>query len=190
MRCLAIRKSKEPSVESPFQKLFVEEEKALFSPLLLRSRWPATGVSRALSVPGSVPESQCGGALWARSSRVSKKCSESVLEVPKKSPGHSGDSLETRFGHSRVQTPQGTLCWTPHIVGDTFGDGSILPLCKRTSKGSDRARNRNPGVRGVYGNKCQTTESTKIEWRWQERVFWRRGLFRTFHFPARLNLLT
>ena len=107
---------------------------------VLRSRRPATGVSRALrarSVPESVPENGgcprecptgCLRGLRARCSGVSKRCPESVPGVSKRCPGHSKDTLGTPFGHSGAPGPKGpgdTLSDTPSDTPrfpDTLGD--------------------------------------------------------------------
>ena len=75
----------------------------------LRTRRPATGVSRALrarETPESVPRGVFG-ARRALGSGVSKKCPESVPGVSKRCPGHSGDTLGTLFGHSGFWGPTG-----------------------------------------------------------------------------------
>ena len=95
--------------------------------VILRSRRPATGVSRALrarSVPGVSPRVSpkiggvrrsvrrgVPGALRAADSGVSKKCPESVKKVSRTLRGHSRDTF---------WTPRRTLPRTPPISLLTF----------------------------------------------------------------------
>ena len=106
-------------------KTFVPVVRRTRSPFQgLRAPRPATGVSRARSVPGVSPrvspKTGCvresvrqgvSGALQAPGSGVSKKFPESVPGVSKRCPGHSGDTLGTLFGHSGA--PETPLSDTP-----------------------------------------------------------------------------
>ena len=87
---------------------------------LLRSAWPPTGVSRARSVPESVPEN--GGVQGSLPSgpglgsvqKVSRECLQSVQKVSQTLWEHSRDTvwtLESR-GPEGPQGHRGTLPWT------------------------------------------------------------------------------
>ena len=102
---------------------------------VLRSRRPATGVSRALrarvfwgvsprvSPKTGVSDGVSHGALRVPGSGVSNKSPESVSGVSKRCSRHSGDTLGTLFRHSGAWGPKGprTLRGTPPFSGHSRG---------------------------------------------------------------------